>query len=158
MNIKALLLPILPLALLSTDAFAQTTVKTRKTVVEERAPNNLYRSIPRTNQADANKQRNRTASFKPTQHYYMRDSVVSYRYTSEMSFSGETGNYLGPQGAVFTPESADIPSAAGLRNFAAVNRRTQPGVGMAPASTTTTTTTRRTTTSIAAPSSTIAAK
>lgn len=127
---KALILPILSLAILTTGAMAQS-----KSKVSASSGSNLYRTIPRAgSDSDGGKQqRFRVAAFKPTQHYYLRDTVISYRYNAEMSFSGavEAGSYLGPQGAIFTPESDNIPAAASIRNFAAVHRRSQPGVGMA---------------------------
>ncbi len=132
---KALLLPILSLALLSTGAMAQTTVtKTKATTTTTSASNNQYRSIPRGSESTG-KQRFRVAAFKPTQHYYLRDNVISYRYGAELSFSGtvDAGSYMGPQGAVFIPEAETLPASASIRNFASVTRRTQPGVGMAPA-------------------------
>lgn len=149
MNLKALLLPIVPFALLSTDAFAQSKKRTT-TVVESRATYNLYRPIPRGSM-DLNKQKARVALFKPTQHYYTRDSVVSYRYTVQAAYGGsvDTGTYLGPAGAVFSPEGEDLPAPAAIRNYATIHRRGQPGVGMAPA--TTTITTKKTTSARALP-------
>jgi hypothetical protein len=143
MTIKALLLPLLPFALLLPEAHAQQTVVTkRKTVtVETRSSSNLYRTIPRgTAGANAGNRRFKVAAYKPTQHYYTRDGVVSYRYSAQMAFSGamDASTYLGPHGAVFMPEDNEIPSSASIRSFASLNRRNQPGVGMVPIVRTTT--------------------
>jgi hypothetical protein len=148
MTTKALLLPILPLALLFSGAPTQAAPKA-KTTPEPRVVGNVYRPALRGT-GDANKQRFRTPYYRPTQYYYTRDSVISYRYTVMMTDNGgaEATGYLGPHGALFVPEGDALPSSAAVRNFAAVTRRNQPGVGMAPltATVTTTTTTKKTTT------------
>lgn len=134
---KLLLLPIIPLALLASDACAQTSRTKEKEEPALPAGTNYYRSIPReTLSMDPNKRvSTQMLSFKPTQFYYTRDTVISYRYVAKTTYSGgvETDSYLGPHGAAFYPDSSQLAPAASIRNLVQVTRRSQPGVGMAPA-------------------------
>ncbi len=117
---KRILLPILTLAVLTSGAFA------------EGPATGLYRSLPKqsTNEGSG-KQHSHVATLVPTQFYYLRDSVISYRYSLVDTYSGtpDKSDYLGPVGARFAV-SDDLPPSATVRSFAAVTRRGQPGVGM----------------------------
>ena len=80
-------------------------------------------------------ERSRAQIYRPTQHYYMRNHIVSYRYTSTRfaQWNGSTPrNYLGPTGALFVPLDRELPAHAGIRNFATLTKRAQPGVPMVP--------------------------
>src|SRR5436190_1358243 len=69
-----------------------------------RSGGNLYRPSPRGGSI-SNASRGELI-YRPTQHFYMKDSVVSYRYTSDSlaKLGGEYGNaYHGPHGAQFVP-------------------------------------------------------
>jgi hypothetical protein len=80
-------------------------------------------------------ERSRAQIYRPTQHFYMRNHIVSYRYTSTRFtlWNGTNArNYLGPMGALFVPNDRDLPSDVGIRNFATLTRRPQPGVPMVP--------------------------
>lgn len=81
--------------------------------------------------------RNRTLFYvKPTQHYYTKSNVVSYRYVEDRAARGThsvTGStYDGPRGAVFVPGDDYSSRNASIRTFADVNERPQPGVAMIP--------------------------
>jgi hypothetical protein len=98
----------------------------------QRGGGNYYRPIPKVG-ADVNRtSRYNTVIYKPTQHFYTKDNVVSYRYTEDRQHGenslGET--YLGPRGGVFEPNMDQMVPAAGIRNYASVDRRPQPGVNM----------------------------
>jgi hypothetical protein len=97
-----------------------------------RSGGNMYRISPQNMRDPENQRRYRSTYFKPTQHYYVRDNVISYRYSEDVSSRpGSTGNsYLGPRGGVFEPSLEQITSPSSIRNYAATHRRYQPGVGM----------------------------
>ena len=122
---KALLLPILSLAVLTTGAFAAPKA-------DAPVGSSQYRPVPKASANETGKGRYRVAAFKPTQFYYTRDSVISYRYSVQAVYGGsvDTSSYLGPTGAVFVPQEGEMPPSATLRSFASVTRRSQPGVGM----------------------------
>jgi hypothetical protein len=106
-----------------------------KKVVEERAPAaNLYQPIPRS-AADPNTttRRWRIAVMKPTQHYYTKNGVVSYRYSQNLEyFENLFGGYMGPRSAVFTPQNDSTTTGASARSYANVGSRNMQGVTMAP--------------------------
>jgi hypothetical protein len=117
---KRILLPILSFAVLTSGAFA------------EGPATGLYRPLPKQSpNENLGKQHAHIATLVPTQFYYLRDSVISYRYSLVDTYSGtpDKSDYLGPVGARFAIND-DLPQSATVRNFAAVTRRGQPGVGM----------------------------
>ena len=132
---KNLLLPI-ALSLAMTHAYAGDDViafSQSTGVGVLRSGGNLYRPAPRggnfTNltSADGN------AILRPTQHYYLKDSVVSYRYAvAQLPRLGSEygGNYHGPHSAQFIPSQHQLAPHGRLRSYAAVNKRPQPGVPM----------------------------
>ena len=124
---KAILCSILSLAVLAPATFAAPKSKNLPPPVGS----SLYRPVPKTSN-DTGKSRFRVTSYVPTQFYYTRDNVISYRYTSVAAFAGSTdsSDYLGPKGARFVPQEDDLPPSAAIRSYAAVTRRSQPGVGM----------------------------
>ena len=101
-----------------------------------RGGGNYYRPIPRANlNQDANSvghYRYNKIIYKPTQHFYTKSNVVSYRYAEDRAKGQNSlGNtYLGPRGGVFEPNVDQMMPSAGIRNYASVNRRSQPGVDM----------------------------
>jgi hypothetical protein len=101
-----------------------------------RGGGNYYRPIPRTTlNPDANSVGNYRYNkiiYKPTQHFYTKSNVVSYRYTEDRAKGQNSlGNtYLGPRGGVFEPNVDQMMPSAGIRNYASVDRRQQPGVDM----------------------------
>lgn len=105
-----------------------------KKAVEERAPAaNLYQPIPRK-EADPNgATRWRIAVMKPTQHYYTKNGIISYRYiqSAESSESLYEG-YMGPHSAVFIPQNEPSANGASARSYANVSSRNMQGVTMAP--------------------------
>jgi len=108
-----------------------------------RSGGNLYRPSPRGGSI-SNASRGELI-YRPTQHFYLKDSVVSYRYTSDSlaKLGGEYGNaYHGPHAAQFLPGQHPLAPHGRLRTYAAVNQRPQPGVPMVERSTRVRTTTR----------------
>ncbi len=104
----------------------------------EPAPSrNYYRPIPRAsliqNPNGAGSYRSNKVLYKPTQHFYTKTDVVSYRYAEDRAKGRNSlGNtYLGPRGGVFEPNVDQMAPSAGIRNYASVDRRPQPGVDMA---------------------------
>lgn len=97
-----------------------------------RGGGNMYRPIPRgTNGIGATDYR--VTYLKPTQHYYLRDKIVSYRYTEDVASRGSAGaTYNGPRGAVFQPGDDYSSRNASARTYAALSKRQQPGVPMVP--------------------------
>lgn len=105
-----------------------------KKPAEERAPgSNLYQPIPRT-PADPNApSRWRVSVMKPTQHYYTKSGVISYRYSqSTESTENMVGDYMGPLAAVFTPKADFTTAGSAVRSYANVSTRNLQGVMMAP--------------------------
>jgi hypothetical protein len=107
---------------------------------------NLYRIVPRGTmipnnrggQANANSgytgsygrggSRGGNVHFKPTQHYYMKDSTVSYRYAEERRNASRS--YLGPNASYYNPDREALAPNVGIRNLAHVEPSRQPGVPM----------------------------
>jgi hypothetical protein len=109
-----------------------------------RGGGNLYRPVPRGGTMANGITSGREIIYRPTQHYYLKDNVVSYRYSAEfISDIGDEygGTYLGPHAAQFVPSEHQLAGYGTMRSYAAVNRRPQPGVPMV-AKTTITKTTR----------------
>jgi len=105
-----------------------------KKAVEESAPrSNLYQPIPRI-QADPNGASNwRVTVMKPTQHYYTKNGIISYRYIQATEHPENIfGDYLGPRAAVFKPQVESLTTEGSTRSYASVNNRNLPGVTMAP--------------------------
>ncbi len=105
-----------------------------KAPVEEHAPvANLYQPIPRTAADPNGSMRWRVSVLKPTQHYYTKNGVISYRYSqSTESVESMLGDYMGPRSAVFIPQADFKTTGGGLRSYANVSNRNQQGVAMAP--------------------------
>ena len=106
----------------------------RKAPVEEKVSVvNLYRPIPRS-KTDPNAPTGwRISIMKPTQHYYTKNSVISYRYTQKVEHADSMlEGYMGPRSATFIPSNDFTAPGAGLRSYASINPRIQPGVPMAP--------------------------
>ena len=122
---------------------------TRTGVGVLRSSGNLYRQAPRGGSV-ANltpSERYRAKLYRPTQYFYLKDNVVSYRYSSENldRVGNEYDNsYHGPHAAVFVPTQHQLPPNARLRSYASVEKRPQPGVPMVAKTTKTTKTTTRT--------------
>jgi hypothetical protein len=96
-----------------------------------RGGGNLYRPIPKGANGVSDGYRN--TYLKPTQHYYTRNSVVSYRYVEDHGSRGSAGStYNGPRAAIFQPGDDYSSRTASIRTFAAVTKRWQPGVPMIP--------------------------
>ena len=106
-----------------------------KKVVEERPPAaNLYRPTPRfeINPNGSASARWRISTIKPTQHYYTKNSIISYRYTQDVeSVDGVLQGYMGPRTAVFMPPG-DFTTMGSIRSYVSMENRNQPGVPMAP--------------------------
>ena len=114
-----------------------TTTSTTTGIGVLRSGGNLYRPIPRGGPVQdlTASDRYRAVVYRPTQHFYTKDNVISYRYCGDdlsrlRSIYG--GNYLGPHGAQFLPMEHDSPPSSTVRTYAAVLRRPQPGVAMVP--------------------------
>lgn len=108
---------------------------------------NLYRIVPRGTMIPSNRggltnansgysssraesgSRGGGVHFKPTQHYYMKDSTVSYRYSEERRNSGSR-NYLGPNASYYNPNREALAPNVSIRNLAHVEPARQPGVPM----------------------------
>lgn len=135
---KKLLLPT-AIAFLSSQAFAGDDVvafsSSSTGVGVLRGGGNLYRPAPRGSSI-ANlspDERYRAVIYRPTQHFYTKDNVVSYRYSgAELSEVGNEygGSYLGPHGAQFVPTQHVLAPHGTARSYASVNKRPQPGVPM----------------------------
>jgi hypothetical protein len=128
---KLLLLPVTILALCAMGEAGTDVVSLSGG--SGRRDRNMYRPIPRGQNVDPNASgatRSRQVQYKPTQHYYLRDTVVSYRYGTGSARYAGTGVYLGPRGAEFTPADDQLSPHAGTRSYAAVTKRPQPGVPM----------------------------
>lgn len=67
--------------------------------------------------------------FKPTQHYYTKDSTVSYRYAEERRNSSSR-SYLGPNASYFNPHREGLAPNVSIRSLAHVEPSRQPGVPM----------------------------
>jgi hypothetical protein len=146
---KKLLLPIV-LSLVAAHAQAGDDVVafTQSGVGVLRSGGNLYRPAPRGGSIN-NLSATDAVIYRPTQHYYLKESIVSYRYTAEdLSRVGNEygGNYHGPNAAQFVPTQHPMAPQGRLRSYASVNRRPQPGVPMINK-----TTTIKTTAAISAP-------
>jgi hypothetical protein len=105
-----------------------------------RSGGNLYRPSPRGGSISnlTASERYRAVVLRPTQHFYLKDNVVSYRYSAEeLSRLGSEhgGNYHGPHAAQFIPSQHQLAPHGRLRTYAAVNKRPQPGVPMISSST-----------------------
>ena len=74
--------------------------------------------------------RNANVHFKPTQHYYMQDSTVSYRYTEERRNSSTGRSYLGPNASYYNPHREALAPNVSIRSLAHVEPARQPGVPM----------------------------
>lgn len=90
----------------------------------------MYRPIPKGMNGVSGQ--NRALYLKPTQHYYTRNKVVSYRYVEETTSGGAGVTYNGPRGAMFIPGDEYSSRTASIRTFAAVTPAKQPGVPMVP--------------------------
>ena len=137
---KTLLLPVaLSLALAHAHAgddvvaFSSSTYSSGVGVL--RSGGNLYRPSHRggsiSNMTPA--EQYRAVVYRPTQHFYMKDNVVSYRYSAEdLSSLGSEfgGNYHGPHAAQFVPSQHQLAPHGRMRTYASVNKRPQPGVPM----------------------------
>ena len=113
---------------------AQFAQAKEKTPIEERSSvGSLYQPIPHT-QADPNAASHwRVAVMKPTQHYYTKSGIISYRYShSTESVENVFGDYMGPRSAVFTPQTDFTTMGSGVRSYANVSSRIMQGVAMAP--------------------------
>jgi hypothetical protein len=134
---KKLLLPIaLTLAMPQVQAGDDVIAFSRSTSVGVlRSGGNLYRPAPRGGSV-ANlspSERYRAVIYRPTQHFYLKDNVVSYRYSAEdLSTVGSEygGNYHGPHAAQFVPSQHQLAPHGRMRSYAAVQKRPQPGVPM----------------------------
>jgi hypothetical protein len=121
-----------------------------------RSSGNLYRPAPKGGSA-ANltpSERYKAKLYRPTQYFYMKDNIVSYRYSSEeLSRVGNEydNGYHGPHAAVFVPTQHQLAPHGRMRSYASVDKRPQPGVAMV-AKTTTKVTTRNV---MAAPTTTL---
>jgi hypothetical protein len=127
------------IALKRTGGTTTTTTTTTTTlgIGVLRSGGNIYRPIPRSGPVQdlTTPDRYRAVVYRPTQHFYTKDNVVSYRYTANdlsrlRSVYG--GTYLGPHGAQFVPMEYDTPPSSTVRTYAAVSSRPQPGVAMVP--------------------------
>lgn len=67
--------------------------------------------------------------FKPTQHYYMQDSTVSYRYSEERR-GNSNRSYLGPNASYYNPHREGLAPNVSIRSLAHVEPSRQPGVPM----------------------------
>lgn len=139
---KKLLLPIV-LAFFGSHVLAGDDVVafSRTSVGVLRSGGNLYRTAPRgTSVANlSGSERYRAVIYRPTQHFYLKDNVVSYRYVArELSVVGNEfgGNYHGPHAAQFVPTQHDLAPDGRMRAYASVNKRPQPGVPMVQRTTT----------------------
>ena len=74
--------------------------------------------------------RNANVHFKPTQHYYMQDSTVSYRYAEERRNSTMGRTYLGPNASYYNPHREGLAPNVSIRSLAHVEPARQPGVPM----------------------------
>lgn len=135
---KKLLLPFFA-AVLATNVQAGDGVvsfsSTTTGVGVLRGGGNMYRPMPRGGSV-ANltvSERYRAVIYRPTQHFYFKDSVVSYRFApQELSDVGNEfgGSYHGPLGAQFVPTQHPMAPDGRIRSYAAVSKRPQPGVPM----------------------------
>jgi hypothetical protein len=128
---KKFLLPVTIALAFCTVAEAGTDIVALRSGGVARRDRNMYRPIPRGEGVNPNataSERARQTQYRPTQHYYLRDTVVSYRYTTNKA--GSPNLYLGPKGAAFIPSEEQLSPHAGDRNYAAVTKRPQPGVPM----------------------------
>lgn len=102
---------------------------------------NLYRMVPRgtmipNNRGGVNSYSGYGAGarssvhFKPTQHYYMQDSTVSYRYTEERRSASGGRSYLGPNASYYNPHREALAPNVSIRSLAHVEPSRQPGVPM----------------------------
>ena len=105
-----------------------------------RGGGNIYRPIPKVGLDPNRSNRYNTVIYKPTQHFYTKNNIISYRYTEDNTRGSNSlgGTYLGPRGGVFEPDMEQMAPAAGIRNYASVNQRPQPGVNMVEKQTTST--------------------
>ena len=135
---KKLLLSV-ALSLAMTQAQAGDDVVTLSTssvgVGVLRSGGNLYRPSHRGSSISnlTAVERYRAMVYRPTQHFYMKDNVVSYRYSAEeLSGLGSEfgGNYHGPHAAQFIPTQHQLAPYGRMRTYASVNKRPQPGVPM----------------------------
>ena len=116
-------------------ALSRTGSSTTTGIGVLRSGGNLYRPIPRGASVTDLMAADHAALYRPTQYFYTKDNVISYRYASNdlsrlRSVYG--GNYHGPHGAQFLPMEHDAPPSSTVRTYAAVSRRPQPGVAMVP--------------------------
>jgi hypothetical protein len=100
-----------------------------------RSGGNMYRPIPRGGGATdlTSTERYRATVYRPTQHFYLKDNVVSYRYASDSMQRMRTmygGAYFGPNGAQFIPSEHQLAANASVKHYASVHKRAQPGVPM----------------------------
>jgi hypothetical protein len=121
-----------------------TVANAHERVRTETRRQNLYRPIPVTSKGDGamttsssnyrSGSRN-SVTYRPTQHYYLRDFTVSYRYNGvfEGYSSPSAESYFGPSSAVFTSDAVESQNSSILRSYASVSRRTVTGVGMSTA-------------------------
>ena len=116
-------------------ALSRTGSSTTTGIGVLRSGGNLYRPVPRGGAVNDLTASEHAVVYRPTQHFYTKDNVISYRYTSNdlsklRSVYG--GTYLGPHGAQFLPMEHDSPPSSTVRTYAAVSSRPQPGVAMVP--------------------------
>jgi hypothetical protein len=133
---KKLLLPV-ALSLIASHVQAGDDVIafTRSSVGVLRSSGNLYRPAPRGGSFSnlSASDRYRAVIYRPTQHFYLKDNIVSYRYSAQdLSVIGSEygGNYHGPHSAQFIPSMHQMAPHGRMRSYASVNKRPQPGVPM----------------------------
>src|SRR5688500_14458199 len=78
-----------------------------------RSGGNLYRPIPRGGSLAnmTNSDRYHAILYRPTQHFYMKDNLVSYRYSAQdldRVNNEYGGNYHGPHAAQFVPSQHQL--------------------------------------------------
>ncbi len=134
---KKLLLPafialIVPQVQAGDDVIAFSS---RTSVGVLRSSGNLYRQAPRGGSVSnlTPSERYKAKLYRPTQYFYMKDNVVSYRYASQdLATVGDQffNGYQGPHAAVFVPSQHQLAPHGRLRSYASVDKRPQPGVPM----------------------------
>ena len=136
-RMKKLLLPaivalIVPQIQAGDDVIAFSS---RTSIGVLRSSGNLYRPAPRGGSVSnlAPSERYKAKLYRPTQYFYMKDNVVSYRYSSqELATVGDEffNGYQGPHAAVFVPSQHQLAPHGRMRSYASVDKRPQPGVPM----------------------------
>ena len=134
---KKVLLPVFALALAVPHAQAGDDVIafSRTGVGVLRSGGNLYRPSHRGGSISnmTPQEKYNAVVMRPTQHYYLKDNVVSYRYSAlELSrlHTEFSNSYHGPHAAQFVPSQHALAPHGRMRAYASVNKRPQPGVPM----------------------------